>query len=214
MPKPKAILFALWIVLAANAAHAYTRAYVTNNTGQAEYTLHVKLDHPAAENSAGADYGEIFGVAQVSPDGMNLTFTDPLNADGIAPGQVVWIGWSDANSQYPADIVSYYWTDQLGNIVGGVQTPPPGDNGDPSQQSTNTLGSGPDSGLGTTTSNDPGTNNPGTNDPGTNNPGNNTNNPGNTIPGGTGNQSGSVPEPASAGLVLAAGLFLAAWKRR
>jgi hypothetical protein len=116
-------------------AQAYTRAYLTNNTGQTAYELHVVLSHAAKQGSAGSgDYTPIFEQQTVSADGMTLDFSNPLSPLGIAPGETVNIGWNDLDSSLSADIIFYYWTDTAGNLVGGIQyiTPsgsglPPGD---------------------------------------------------------------------------------------
>jgi hypothetical protein len=116
-------------------AQAYTRAYLTNNTGQTAYELHVILSHAAKQGSAGSgDYTPIFEQQTVSADGMILDFSNPLSPLGIAPGETVNIGWTDLDSSLSADIVSYYWTDTAGNLLGTIQyiTPsgsglPPGD---------------------------------------------------------------------------------------
>ncbi|HXS96715.1 MAG TPA: PEP-CTERM sorting domain-containing protein [Candidatus Limnocylindrales bacterium] len=233
MPKA-AMRFMFWLVVAmsgSSLAHAYTRAYVVNNTGQAAYTLHVKLAHPAAQNSAGSGYSQAdFGMVQLSSDGTTIVFSNPLNAFGIAAGQTVWIGWSDLDTTLPADIVSYYWTDAAGNMVGGMQYPSPDNNGDPSLQTDmqnilqNGTGSGGDPALGTTTTQtDPTTTTTTTTTTSTdllppdtqgNQPGSNqqlTTNP--NDPSFTGNDSLVTPEPGSA-LLLMGALVLGAWVRR
>lgn len=238
MPKA-AMRVMFWLVVAmsgSSLAHAYTRAYITNDTGQAEYTLHVKLAHPAAPNSAGSGYSEAdFGLVQLSPDGMTIIFSNPLSAFGIASGQKVWIGWSDMDSTLPANIVSYYWTDAAGNIVGGVQYPSPDNNGDPALQpdmqnilqadigtSSDLTAPGTLTPPGTitttptTTITDPNTNNiqpPNTQNTQNNQTGGNQQQQ-NLDPAGTGVTDTSVtPEPGTA-LLLAGALVLGAWVRR
>lgn len=103
-------------------AQAYTRAYLTNNTGQTVSELHVVLSHAAKQDSAGSGYfNPIFQQQHVSPDGMTLEFSFPLSPLAITPDETVNIGWTDLNSSLPADIVAYYWTDSAGNPVGTIQ---------------------------------------------------------------------------------------------
>jgi len=215
VPKPSGMRLAILILLFAcgsGIAQAYTRAYVVNDTGQTVYTLHVVLANPAEAQSAGSGYPDgVFQVNEVSTDGLTLTFSNPLSASGITSGQTIWIGWSDLNSQLPADIVSYYWTDANGNIVGGIQTPPAGDNGDLSQASNYNLTNSETTSTTTTdssggtggTNGDPGTSGDPSNDPGT---GGTTGDPPNGDP--LGNQQTATPEPGSASLILGAAFLL------
>lgn len=120
---------AAWFSLT-GAAHAYTRAFLVNNTGQKAYSLHVRLTEPAQAHSAGTGIlGPQFVNALVSADGMTLEFTVPTNPLGILPDAVVWLGWTDADALFPGKIASYYWGDAEGDAIGGIQYPTAGDTG-------------------------------------------------------------------------------------
>jgi hypothetical protein len=130
----KAFRWRSWLVIAAllsvsSLAHAYTRAYILNNTGQQAYSLHVKLTQAALADSAGT--GQLipfFKKAVVSADGLTLDFSVPL-FPGILPGELVWLGWTDADPSLSGQIASYWWGDANGNPIGGVQYPSGGNTG-------------------------------------------------------------------------------------
>ena len=109
------------LLSASSLAHAFTRAYILNNTGQTAYSLHVKLTQPASADSAFA--GQLipfFKKAVVSADGLTLDFSDPL-FPGILSGELIWLNWIDADPSLSGVIASYWWGDANGNPIGGVQ---------------------------------------------------------------------------------------------
>lgn len=139
---------------ASSLAHAYTRAYILNNTGQTAYSLHVKLTEPALAGSAVA--GQLipfFKQAVVSADGMTLDFSVPLNP-GILSGELLWLAWADADPSTFGKIASYWWGDANGNPIGGVQYPSGNDTG---LLSFGVGGAGAPTGTGTSTGSDSGT---------------------------------------------------------
>ena len=218
MPKRSASRLASLLValaLSAGLAQAYTRAYVVNNTGQAAYSLHVKLKQAAKPGSAtsGTD-APIFGAITIGADGLTIDFTNPLDslglpdAEGIAAGEKVYLGWLDANSLLPANIESFYWTNAAGQMVGSVQYASPDGTFPPSVAGVGPFFPGGSGLLGDLDLGDgpPLTNTGG--DPVGNDP------PGGGVdPQGDPNQ---VPEAASAWLTLfgGAGLALASWRFR
>lgn len=118
------------LLVAGGAAHAYTRAYIVNDTGQAEYTLHVRLTEPAKPGSAGSgQLKKIFQDVTISGDGLTLNFTSPVDPAGILQNELVWIGWLDSDPQLSGQIAWYWWGDATDNPVGGVQYPVYGDTG-------------------------------------------------------------------------------------
>jgi hypothetical protein len=120
---------ALWWVLlvgmiSSETASAYTRVYLTNNTGQRAFSLRVKLTQPAADNSALAGFpAPLFQQAKVVQGGLELDFSLPLDPLGIADGVQVPIGWVDLDSQFAAGVEWFYWADASGNRVGEIQRP-------------------------------------------------------------------------------------------
>lgn len=121
-------------------AGAYTRVYLTNDTGARAFSLHVKLTQPASQGSALAGFpAPLFQQARVLEGGMELDFSLPLDPIGIADGAQVPVGWVDLDLQSTASVEWFYWSDASGNRIGQVQrlsTPPEVGQGGPTAPPT------------------------------------------------------------------------------
>lgn len=185
----RCVLLGAMAASGAGIASAYTNVYLTNNTGQRVFSLHVKLTKATAESAVP---GLQFEQARVLNGGLELDFSQPLDPLGVADGVSIQVGWVDLDPESAASVEWYYWTDAAGNRIGDVQyVTPPGGGGDGEGGFFFSSGGG----------------------------GGGTPPPGSPIIGGTpgspdpSSESAAVPEPGTAGLLAGAAL-LAAWGRR
>ena len=115
---PSRICLGLALIAAAFAAEAVIR----NATGVTVFGLHVQFSKPvdSRPGTLGPTSTE-FTNGLLSGDRESVDFSFPLDPAGIVNGIDVAVNWSDIDLADPATVVSFFWTDRGGNMVGEVQ---------------------------------------------------------------------------------------------